>query len=120
MKQLLLLFLFALSFNATAQINCDEYITALENDYPQEETHEEFNSVVIHTVTFYTVNYEKYDYIEYYAVVVFQSNRNKKYIYRVGRYSAERYLFDHWDDAGRAFYEHIHIYNDRLDCGNNY
>lgn len=117
MKNLILILaLFITSINAKAQ-TCDEVMEYVKKEGGYGTTYNSYNSDAISKVTFYqlTVDYNTL----YFAIVCFKKEYSyscTEYIYQVGSNTKFNYSMDYLNSAGKAFWEHIQPYNNKLDC----
>ena len=118
-SNLLILFILLGSFTINAQ-SCDEIMEFVKSK-SYGTTYTSYDSDAISTVTFYSV-YIDYQTL-YFAIVCFKQQYSyscNEYLYQVSSTTQMNYSMDHYNSAGKAFWKHIHPYNQNLDCAPNF
>lgn len=108
MKNVILLFVIALTTTFAKGQSCDEIMEYVKKEGGYGTTYTSYNSDAISKVTFYqmTVDYKTL----YFAIVCFKKEYSyscSEYIYQVGSNTKLYYSMNYMNSAGKAFWEYI-------------
>lgn len=116
MKKIFIFLLIAVgTVNVKAQ-SCEEIMEFVKSE-GYGTTYRSYDSEAISKVTFFSISVD-YKTL-YFAIVCFKKKYSyscDEYIYQVASNTKFNYALDHYDSAGKAFWEHIHPYADVLAC----
>jgi hypothetical protein len=120
MKKHLLCAIFALTISSGYSQSCQEWMNYVKSE-SYGTTYTSYNSDAISKVTFYNVYIDYQTY--YFAIVCFKQEYSygcNEYIYLVGSNTKMNYSINHYESAGKAFWNYIQPYNENLGCAPNF
>lgn len=116
---ILIIIIIHISLRLCAQ-SCDEFMEFVKSE-GYGTTYTSYDSEAISKVTFYQISI---DYsTHYFAIVCFKNKYSyncSEYIYKVGSNTKFNYSMDYLDSAGKAFWEYIQPYSEKLGCSPNF
>ncbi len=112
--------IFILIFIESYSQSCEEIMDFVKSE-AYGTTYRSYDSEAISKVTFYNVRIEYKTF--YFAIVCFKRKYSygcNEYIYQVSSNTKLNYSLDHYNSAGKAFWEHIQPHSGNLGCSPNF